>query len=202
MSTRRPTTRRSVGRTVAPSSSAAPASSRKSRRAHDSAMDSDAESQSQAVNEEEGEQQQAALAATTTPVARTRAALLTAPAASASSPDCLLDVSDGEVDDTPTRLSRLDEKSELQGLNKRLEFYILKQRERDASADAWVREVTNLKNKHSNDLEQQRTLFENQLTLVRKNRDELADRLSKAEGEAAQLEHTQHTQQQREREKC
>ena len=91
----------------------------------------------------------------------------------------------GLTDDTPTRLSRLDEKSELQGLNKRLEFYILNRRERDASADGWVRELEALKNKHAADLEHQKKLFENQLGLVRKNRDELSAALSKMEGENA-----------------
>lgn len=33
---------------------------------------------------------------------------------------------------TPVRATRLDEKNELQSLNKRLEYYILVQRERDA----------------------------------------------------------------------
>lgn len=89
------------------------------------------------------------------------------------------------MEDTPTRLSRLDEKSELQGLNKRLEFYILNRRERDASADGWVRELEGLKNKHAADLEHQKKLFENQLGLVRKNRDELSANLSKFEGENA-----------------
>lgn len=94
---------------------------------------------------------------------------------------------DEYVEQDPTRLTRLDEKSELQGLNKRLEFYILKQRERDASADAWGRELANLKNKHAADLEHQKNLFENQLSIVRKNRDELSAKLSKLEGESAQL---------------
>ncbi len=43
-------------------------------------------------------------------------------------------------EDTPTRVQRLHEKEELHDLNKRLELYILKQRERDAYADGWVRE--------------------------------------------------------------
>lgn len=96
------------------------------------------------------------------------------------------DEDDDDMEDT--RLTRLDEKSELQGLNKRLEFYILKQRERDASADAWGRELANLKNKHAADLEHQKNLFENQLGIVRKNRDELSAKLSKLEGESAQSE--------------
>jgi hypothetical protein len=100
---------------------------------------------------------------------------------------------DDATEDTPTRLTRLDEKSELQGLNKRLEFYILKQRERDASADAWGRELANLKNKHAADLEHQKNLFENQLGLVRKNRDELSAKLSKLEGENAQSESSTRT---------
>jgi hypothetical protein len=197
MSTRR-VSRKSGGSSstrVSTTTSSARKSSSSSRR-HDAAIEDEENEESNAqvevvdTNEEGGEDEAAEeepAAATPKPRGGRKGGRSSPfPSSSARRAQAEEDEQVNELEDTPTRLSRLDEKSELQGLNKRLEFYILKQRERDASADAWGRELANLKNKHAADLEHQKNLFENQLGIVRKNRDEVSAKLSKLEGENAQ----------------
>lgn len=208
MSTRRVSRKSTAGSTAR---TASRASRGRAASAHDSAMEDvendqqekDEEGQEEATPQQEGEQREGegeeeSAAATPKPRSKKSSRTSTQQTTSTTSSHHLTHTVESDDhslgEDTPTRLTRLDEKSELQGLNKRLEFYILKQRERDASQDAWGRELNNLKNKHAADLEHQKNLFENQLALVRKNRDELSAKLSKLEGESAQSVHVRDTQ--------
>lgn len=73
---------------------------------------------------------------------------------------------------TPGRVARLEEKSELQDLNKRLEFYILKQREKDASAGSIQRNIIENKEYYEAEIAKMKTLHESQVTIFRKQRDD------------------------------
>lgn len=70
-----------------------------------------------------------------------------------------------------TRMARLEEKSELQDLNKRLEFYILKQRERDASAGSIQRTLGENKEFYEKEITKMKSLHESQIAIFRKQRD-------------------------------
>jgi predicted nucleic acid-binding Zn-ribbon protein len=80
--------------------------------------------------------------------------------------------------DTPLRLSRLTEKSELQDLNHRLELYILKMRERDGSSHGAARELSIVREKNVRDLAEQKQSFEERIELLRKQRNEQSSEVS------------------------
>jgi hypothetical protein len=88
-------------------------------------------------------------------------------------------------EDTPTRLSRLHEKAELADLNKRLEFYILKQKQRDASADSLAREIEEIRSHAQAQMEMEREKFKSELHDLRKKREEGQVRLTRAEQDVA-----------------
>lgn len=66
----------------------------------------------------------------------------------------------------------MEEKSELQDLNKRLEFYILKQRERDASAGSIQRTISENRDYYEKEIDKLKSLHETQVAVFRKQRDE------------------------------
>jgi len=75
---------------------------------------------------------------------------------------------------TPTRMARVEEKVQLQELNKRLEFYILRQRERDASLGGAQRELDIVKDNTEREVETIKRTYETQIQNVRQSRDEQA----------------------------
>jgi len=75
---------------------------------------------------------------------------------------------------TPTRMARVEEKIQLQELNKRLEFYILRQRERDASLGGAQRELDIVKDNTEREVETIKRTYETQIHNVRQSRDEQA----------------------------
>lgn len=75
---------------------------------------------------------------------------------------------------TPARRSREAERTELADLNKRLEFYILHQREKEASQSGIQRELDALRERYDGETRDMKALYENQFEMIRKTRDELS----------------------------
>lgn len=73
---------------------------------------------------------------------------------------------------TPARMTRLDEKNQLQELNRRLEYYILLQRERDASLGSAQRELDVVRDNAERELTSIKKSFEDQISRIRVSRDE------------------------------
>jgi hypothetical protein len=80
---------------------------------------------------------------------------------------------------TPTRTARLEEKHQLQELNKRLEMYILKQRERDASLGGAQRDIDVVKDTCIREVKTISENFETQLRSARQTRDEHSASIAK-----------------------
>lgn len=73
---------------------------------------------------------------------------------------------------SPTRITRLEEKEELAELNKRLEVYILKNREKDASQGSVQREIDAVRERAEDELQRVEDLHQQQLADLRKARDD------------------------------
>lgn len=67
---------------------------------------------------------------------------------------------------SPTRITRLEEKTKLQHLNNRLEQYILKQRERDASQGVLEKELAALRDLHEQEMKNARAVWEEQVSFA------------------------------------
>jgi len=72
---------------------------------------------------------------------------------------------------SPTRATRMEEKEELQELNKRLEFYILRNREKDASQGVLQRELDLLRERTDEELAHAEQVHQQQLEELRKSRE-------------------------------
>ncbi len=64
---------------------------------------------------------------------------------------------------SPARVTRLEEKQELQELNQRLEFYIIKNREKDANKGILEREVEDARDRFEADLKHAEELYQQQV---------------------------------------
>jgi len=73
---------------------------------------------------------------------------------------------------SPTRITRLEDKEELAELNKRLEVYILKNREKDANHGSVQREVDAVRERAEEELQRMEDLHQQQLADLRKARDD------------------------------
>jgi len=73
---------------------------------------------------------------------------------------------------TPTRVTRMEEKTQLQELNRRLEFLFVKMREREAMLGGGRREVDLVKQNSEKEIENLRTTLEAQINSLRATRDE------------------------------
>jgi hypothetical protein len=71
--------------------------------------------------------------------------------------------------DVGTGEQYFEEVHELQQLNKRVEYYILRQREQGHGRDGWLAEMSALRVQHESEGEQNAARFEAQLETVRKN---------------------------------
>lgn len=79
------------------------------------------------------------------------------------------------------RQSRLNEKQTLSELNKRLEMYILKVRERDASSGSIDRELNLAKTQYTTELNHIRDAYESQIELLRKHKSDTTSEKLKIE---------------------
>jgi len=79
---------------------------------------------------------------------------------------------------SPTRRRTEEEKRDLQSLNKRLEFYILQQREKDASNLGHQRELDAQREKAEQQLQAERKWHSEQVEMLREQRAETEDALS------------------------
>jgi chromosome segregation ATPase len=89
---------------------------------------------------------------------------------------------------SPTRISRLEEKAELQDLNKRLELYIMKNREKDASKGVMERELDELRDNFRNELMRERDEYARQIAAVREARDSEATQRAELDRKCKDLE--------------
>ena len=85
---------------------------------------------------------------------------------------------------TPTRRTRLEEKNHLQILNKRLEYYIFTQREREASTAHIREELDTVRNQAKSEIDDLRNFYEDQLANNVNARDKLATELIKFKDES------------------
>ena len=84
---------------------------------------------------------------------------------------------------TPARMTRLEERKDLQELNRRLEQYILRQRERDAQVSSMQRDIDTAKSKFEQDRLNDQRLFEAQLAEARSQRDRIQQLLEETQSE-------------------
>jgi len=88
---------------------------------------------------------------------------------------------------SPMRITRLEEKTQLQELNARLEHYILKQRERDASQGSVQGEIDALKRLYDEETENLRNDYGERLEKLRAERDEASTLAARLEDENRRL---------------
>jgi lamin B len=72
---------------------------------------------------------------------------------------------------SPMRITRLEEKTQLQELNQRLEQYIMRQRERDASQGSVQSEIDALKHLYEEETENLRADFSERVSAARSGAD-------------------------------
>lgn len=96
--------------------------------------------------------------------------------------------SNGTKSMTPARKAKMGEKEELQDLNKRLEFYILTRREREKKLDTYQQKITELKERQDAELENQKALYESQLTNLKTLRQEMSNANDALEDQIRDLE--------------
>ena len=90
-------------------------------------------------------------------------------------------------EDTPTRLARLNERNELQSLNARLELYILKQRERDASLTSKDHELDYIKQQAVDEIKRVKKLHTDELNQLRATREQQSTIIAQLESNELQL---------------
>jgi len=85
------------------------------------------------------------------------------------------------------RRSRMEEKNELQELNRRLELYIMRAREKDASAGGLTREMSLLRQKHAADLTALRRHHEQRYNELKQSKLDLAAQLQSVQDAHAKV---------------
>ncbi len=89
--------------------------------------------------------------------------------------------------DTPTRVTRVEEKNEFQRLNKRLEYYILCQKEREASTSGLRNELNSLREKSRADIAELKEIYDTQLSSSARARENLSQDLARLQDENGRL---------------